>query len=149
MKDESKEMIEFRLARKSYGIDVLLVQEIIQSTTITPIPYAHPAITGIIQLRGEILPVIDFSRLLNNNDLHLNYTRFIVAKVKGHSVVFPVEEVNDIVRASSEQIVEIEDAQDVKESFIIAEVQVGSKEAIKLVDFTKVLDTIQNHKNIA
>ncbi|HLU21843.1 MAG TPA: chemotaxis protein CheW [Bacillaceae bacterium] len=149
MKDESKEMIEFRLARKSYGIDVLLVQEIIQSTTITPIPYAHPAITGIIQLRGEILPVIDFGRLWNNNDLHLNYTRFIVAKVKGHSVVFPVEEVNDIVRVSSEQIVEIEDVQDVKESFIIAEVLVGSKEAIKLVDFTKVLDTIQNHKNIA
>jgi purine-binding chemotaxis protein CheW len=46
------------------GIGVGEIQEVIKGSSITPVPLAHPAIRGLINLRGQIVTAIDLRRRL-------------------------------------------------------------------------------------
>jgi purine-binding chemotaxis protein CheW len=54
-----KEYVIFRLADESYGIDIDYVENIEKHTEITRVPYTEKYIKGVINLRGNIIPVID------------------------------------------------------------------------------------------
>lgn len=51
--------LTFRLAEGDFGIELLKVSEIIRVMPITPIPHLPPAIKGVINLRGKVIPVLD------------------------------------------------------------------------------------------
>ncbi|MHB8067886.1 MAG: chemotaxis protein CheW [Desulfobaccales bacterium] len=51
--------LTFTLAREGYGLEILKVREIIGIMDITPLPQMPPYMTGVINLRGRIIPVID------------------------------------------------------------------------------------------
>lgn len=51
-----------RVADLLLGIEVGEIQEIIRDTSFTPVPMAHPAIRGLINLRGQIVTAIDLRR---------------------------------------------------------------------------------------
>lgn len=51
--------LTFRLARETYGVEVLKVREIIRLMEITSVPQMPPYIKGVINLRGKIVPVVD------------------------------------------------------------------------------------------
>ena len=54
----------FYLEDLYFGIEVLQVQEVIRAQAMTRVPLAHPAITGLINLRGQIVEAIDLRRRL-------------------------------------------------------------------------------------
>lgn len=64
-KDQLKQLVGFMLGGELFGVDILMVQEIIRSTDITRIPNAPDFVEGVINLRGNIIPVIDLRRRLN------------------------------------------------------------------------------------
>lgn len=51
--------VTFRLGEEIYGIDVLQVQEVLRITEISPVPGAPDHVLGIINLRGNVVTVID------------------------------------------------------------------------------------------
>ncbi len=51
--------LSFRLSKETYGINILKVVEIISLIEITPVPNSPKFVKGIINLRGQIIPVID------------------------------------------------------------------------------------------
>ena len=55
----------FRLAGQDYGLEIDAVQEIIESPTIYPIPAADSVVKGVLNVHGEVLPVVDLPSLLN------------------------------------------------------------------------------------
>ncbi len=57
------EFVEFQVGKSNFGISIQHVREIIQPVPVTVLPHAHPYIEGIIQLRGEVLPVIDLKKV--------------------------------------------------------------------------------------
>ena len=80
-----KEYVIFRLAGESYGINIDNVENIERHIEITRVPYTKPFIQGVINLRGNIIPVINVRKrfsleedetskdsrimILNHNDL--------------------------------------------------------------------------------
>jgi purine-binding chemotaxis protein CheW len=56
---ESRQVSTFYLNDLLFGIDVHAVQEIIRGQRLTRVPLAHPAIRGLINIRGQIVTVID------------------------------------------------------------------------------------------
>ena len=58
-KKSAGKYLTFILQRESYGIDVLVVREIIRLTPITTVPQMPGYIKGVINLRGKIIPVMD------------------------------------------------------------------------------------------
>lgn len=57
-----KQYCTLRVADLLLGIEVGEIQEIIRDTSLTPVPMAHPAIKGLINLRGQIVTAIDLRR---------------------------------------------------------------------------------------
>lgn len=102
---EELEIIEFQLQNNIFGIDVVKVKEIIQPLPVTFIPHAHPYMEGIVQLRGEVLPVIDLAKVLNlgHSDDSSN-EKLIVCEFGQVKVIFHVHEVSQIHRISKEQV---------------------------------------------
>lgn len=51
--------VTFSLENETYGIDVMRVQEVLPMSEIAPVPGAPPYVLGIINLRGNVVTVID------------------------------------------------------------------------------------------
>jgi len=99
------EIIEFQLQNNKFGIDVIKVKEIIQPLPVTFIPHAHPYMEGIVQLRGEVLPVIDLAKVLNFDTCEdRTKEKYIVTEFNQMKVVFHVHEVSQIHRISKEEL---------------------------------------------
>ena len=60
---EQLEVLVFQLAWESYGVETALVREVHPLKDLTPIPCTPPFVLGIVNLRGELCPVIDLKRL--------------------------------------------------------------------------------------
>ncbi|MGE6258556.1 chemotaxis protein [Heyndrickxia sporothermodurans] len=99
------EIIEFNIQNSSFGINVIKVKEILQPLPVTFIPHAHPFIKGIIQLRGEVLPVVDLQKVLQlGNSGNESSEKYIVTEFNKQKVVFHVHNVTQIHRISWDQI---------------------------------------------
>lgn len=100
-----RELLTFLLGDEHYAIDILKVQEIRGYETVTRIANAPEHVRGVINLRGNIVPIVDM-RLrfgLPRADYD-NFTVTIILNV-GHKVIgIVVDGVSDVVRLSPEQI---------------------------------------------
>ena len=71
------EIVEFQVGSSKFGINVIKVKEIIQPIPVTFIPHAHPHVEGIVQLRGEVLPVVSMAKVLGLPEVNKNEPRKI------------------------------------------------------------------------
>lgn len=60
--DESIEVVEFKLSHENYGIQSSYVREVYPLKELTPVPCTPPFVFGMINVRGQILPVIDLRK---------------------------------------------------------------------------------------
>ncbi|WP_347489774.1 chemotaxis protein CheW [Desulfoscipio sp. XC116] len=69
---EQKQAVIFELDNCLYGVDIMRVNEIIRMVQVTPVPEADHFIEGIINLRGQVIPVVNLCRKLglNYRDYH-------------------------------------------------------------------------------
>jgi purine-binding chemotaxis protein CheW len=58
---DQPQYLTFQIAGEEYAIDILSVREIIPSCAITAVPQTPPAIRGMINLRGNVVPVVDLA----------------------------------------------------------------------------------------
>ena len=56
------EVIEFRLAHERYAVEGIFVREICPLQNLTPLPFVPPFYRGIVNIRGQVLPVLDIKR---------------------------------------------------------------------------------------
>ncbi|QUG40913.1 chemotaxis protein CheV [Psychrobacillus sp. INOP01] len=142
------EIVEFQVGQNKFGINVIKVKEIIQPIGITFIPHAHPHVEGIVQLRGEVLPVVSMNRVLgiptqNKSDQE----KFIVAEFNKQRVVFHVDNVTQIHRISWDQIEKPSDIYQGSASHVIGVIK-RQEEMILLVDFEKIIVDINPDSGI-
>lgn len=62
-KDEAAlaQYLSFQVAGETYAVGVLQAREIIEYNTVTRVPHAPPAVRGVINLRGSVVPVVDLA----------------------------------------------------------------------------------------
>ncbi|MFS2127910.1 chemotaxis protein CheV [Pseudomonas sp. Pseusp97] len=100
------EILVFRLAgRQQFAINVFKVQEVLQLPRLTLIPQRHPMICGVINLRGQTLPVIDLSRAIGMRALTPDASSTIIVTEYNRSVqAFLVGGVERILNLNWESI---------------------------------------------
>jgi len=107
--------LTFNLQRESYGIDVLVVREIIRLTSITAVPQMPHYVKGVINLRGKIIPVIDLRLRFGFADVKdTDQTCIIVVQVKlpdGRNTQMGVivDAVEEVINLSASDIEETPD----------------------------------------
>lgn len=104
---ESNQLLTFKLGNETYGIQISNVREILTYPVVTPIPDASRWVKGVINLRGEVAPIIDL-RVRFNIDNNPSYTeRTIVVAVKTHDsrmIGLVVDEVSDMENVDLEKL---------------------------------------------
>jgi purine-binding chemotaxis protein CheW len=100
---ESQQFCTFTLGSLYLGIEVLQVQEVIRAQEMTPVPLAPRAVTGLINLRGQIVTAIDLRRRLGLPDRPAGTDAMnVVVRTDDGAVGLLVDEIGDVVEVSPE-----------------------------------------------
>lgn len=89
----------FRSGNNLYGIETRYVKEINRNPEITVIPLAPPMVAGMMNLRGQVVSLLDFEALLDCPTEHLKKHCIILKKAKGEQDVMAllVEKAEDVL----------------------------------------------------
>jgi two-component system chemotaxis response regulator CheV len=142
------EIVEFGIGSNKFGINVIKVKEIINPVSVTKVPHSHRYVEGIIELRGEVLPVVDVAKALGfpPSDSPMN-DKFIVAEFNKQKIVFHVHTVTQIHRISWKQIEKPSQMYQGLESQIIGVIKLNGQ-MILLLDFEKIVVDINPDSGI-
>jgi two-component system, chemotaxis family, chemotaxis protein CheV len=133
------EIVEFSIGENKFAINVMKVKEILNPVPVVAIPHAHPFVEGIMELRGEVLPVVDVAAALGlpgSAQSHLD--KFIVAEFNQQKTVFHVHSVTQIHRISWGQIEKPSEIYQGAESQVIGVIKLGGQ-MILFLDFERIL----------
>ncbi len=140
---EEIQLVVFNIGDEEFGVDIRQVREIVRLAPITPIPRSPDFIEGVVNLRGMVLAVIDLSKRLQlTPNPRSDKTRIIVVEVGGNTVGMIVDEVNEVLRLSTDNI---DEAPQIAESKISQAFITGvgklDKRLLILIDLAVILST--------
>lgn len=96
--EEVIQWVTFRLSEEIYGINVMQVQEVLRVTEVAPVPGAPHYVLGIINLRGNVVTVIDARiRLGLTATETTDSTRIVIIENSSHVVGILVDSVAEVV----------------------------------------------------
>ena len=103
--DPVMQWVTFRLQGEIYGINVMQVQEVLRYTEIAPVPGAPAYVLGIINLRGNVVTVIDTRNRfgLPSTDV-TDQSRIVIIEVDGHVIGILVDAVAEVVYLRQSEI---------------------------------------------
>lgn len=146
---ESTEAVQYivvRFGEEQYGIDIRFIDNIVRMQRMTRVPKVPAYLKGVINLRGEVLPVMSLRLKMGlAADEITRATRIIILKLEQEgNVGIIVDEVKEVITLEASQVEKMtHDAKDGKRSFISG---VGKRngELISLLD----LNTITLEDNV-
>ena len=103
---ETKEYIVAKIGDEQYGIDISYVDNIVRMQNITRVPKTQSYFLGVINLRGEIIPVMDMRRKLELVEREITTaTRIIIIKPEQSALLgILVDEVREVVTLSADDV---------------------------------------------
>ena len=104
--DQIKQYIDVMINNEQYGIDISYIDNIIRMQRITRVPKAQEYFPGVINLRGEIIPVMSLRRRFGfEDDVFTPKTRILILKPEPPaSIGFIVDEVREVITLKEEEI---------------------------------------------
>jgi purine-binding chemotaxis protein CheW len=148
--------LTFQVKDQTFGLDILRVKEILEYANVTPIPLVPQFIRGILNLRGNVVPVIDLGRRFDWEITRLSRLTCIVVTEIEHEgarldIGLTVDAVNEVVRLAPDNIGASPNfGTNVRADFISNVGKVGGK-FVLLLNITKLLDAgeIQKLRDIS
>ena len=141
------QLVGFQLDDEEYGIDILKVQEINRITEITKSPQSPDFVEGVINLRGNVIPIIDLRKRFNMP--HKEYdkqTRIVVGEIGDRTVGFIVDAVSEIIRLPADKIEPAPNiSADDKAEYILGVGKLDDK-LLMLLDIDKILSGSEKDK---
>lgn len=138
--DGSFQCVTFTLEGEVYGINVMQVQEVLRETEVAPVPGAPHYVIGIINLRGNVVSVIDarsrFGLMPKEND---DLTRIIVIEASSHTIGILVDSVAEVVDIDRSEIETAPNVGNDETSKYIDGVVSRGEQLLILVDLNKLL----------
>lgn len=103
--DPILQWVTFKLAGETYGVNVMQVQEVLRNTEIAPVPGAPLYVLGIINLRGNVVTVIDTRHRfgLDPGEVTDN-TRIVIIEAEKHVIGILVDSVAEVVYLRQSEI---------------------------------------------
>ena len=106
---DEKQFVIFKLNQEIYAVDIENVGGITEFTEITKLPNVPKYIEGVINLRGEIIPVVNLKNRfgLCNTDIKVEEEkRIILYQINGKNIGFIVDDASQVVKLSLSMIEE-------------------------------------------
>ena len=134
------QLVTFRLADETYGINVMHVQEVLRITEIAPVPGAPDYVLGIINLRGNVVTVIDtrsrFGLPRTETD---DSSRIVIIESERQVVGILVDSVAEVVELEQSEIDSAPNVGNEESSRYIQGVANREEDLLIVVDLNKLL----------
>ena len=97
--EEVLQLVSFNIGQEEFGLDIQRIQEINRMVDITRVPNSPEFVSGVINLRGKVIPIIDLRKRFGfpqkENDRN---TRIIVVELGETVIGFIVDAVQEVIR---------------------------------------------------
>lgn len=143
-----RQLVVFELSSEYYGVDIHRVESIIKMQEITSVPHAPEFVDGVINLRGEVLPVVDLRCRFGLDSIdNTKDTRIVVVAIDDMKVGMVVDGVSEVLNINSAEIEPPSPMVTTVDSGFIEGIAKQEKRLVILVDLAKVL-TVQEAKEL-
>ncbi|MBL3590588.1 MAG: chemotaxis protein CheW [gamma proteobacterium endosymbiont of Lamellibrachia anaximandri] len=138
--DSVLQLVTFRLKDESYGVNVMKVQEVLRVTEIAPVPGAPPFVLGIINLRGNVVTVIDTRSRFGLPSAELDdSSRIVIIESEKQVVGILVDAVAEVVELNEDEVDAAPNVGNDESSRYIQGVATRENGLLILVDLNKLL----------
>lgn len=151
---ELSRFIEFSLGKEDYAIPLLMVREVISVPETTPIPKSPTHFLGIMNLRGQVISVVDLRKKLKVENKKDSEEAVIIVDIGGMNIGVVVDSINKVLAFSSDEVSEMPEVEHQVNTHFIFGVYKKENSLTVLLDIAKVLDlkdieAINSHKKAA
>ena len=101
---EEKQYVVFKLGKEEYGIEIVNVQEIIVPTPLTKLPNMSPYFLGVFNLRGHIIPLIDFKKRFSLEVSEKSEEERVIVVRLDKSVGILVDSIQEVLMIAKDEI---------------------------------------------
>lgn len=138
--EDMKQFVTFKLGKSEYGIDIENVNIIEKMSTITRVPNTQSYIKGVINLRGEIIPIIDLAVKFGLEVTEdTESTRIIILTIDGATVGIRVDSVSEVINLSESSIENVSNfSSELSDEYIIGAAKLDNR-IVTLLDIGKML----------
>ena len=98
----SIQLTRFRIGDSAFAFDIMKVREVLNPVRVTAVPGAPQFVEGLLELRGEYLPVVDLRLRLGGGQE--GDSKIVIAEARGRRVGFVVDQVFDVFRVLESEI---------------------------------------------
>lgn len=134
--------VVFKLENEEYGIDILRVKEIKEMLRITRVPKAPSFVRGVVNLRGEVIPVIDLRKKFNlQQRTDSESTRIVIVAVDEITIGLIIDTSSEVLEIDKDFIEEPPASiASIDHAYIYGIGKVGER-LIILLDVSKIINT--------
>jgi purine-binding chemotaxis protein CheW len=139
---DTVQYIVVKIGNEQYGINIQYIDNIVRNQRITRVPKAQRYFKGVINLRGEIIPVMSVRLKLGlADDEYDDKTRIIIVKIESASVGVIVDQVKEVVTLGHDDIEKVNRTaiDDVASGYINA-IGKSNNELISLLDIVSLIE---------
>ena len=129
----------FSLGDEEYAIPLLAVREVIAMPEVTPIPFSPPHFLGIMNLRGQVISVVDFRLKLGIKPQNSQETSVIICDLTTVCLGVVVDSINHVIAPSPTELSEKPQIHGSRSSEYITQVYRRQEDLILLIDIGKAL----------
>lgn len=107
-KPKEYQLVVFKVGDEEFGVDISQVREIVRLVQITYMPKAPAFIEGVVNLRGQVVAIIDLAKRLGiTSKPRGEATRIVIVEIEDNTVGMIVDSVSEVLRLPSEDIEDI------------------------------------------
>lgn len=138
--DSVVQLVTFRLQDENYGINVMQVQEVLRVSEITPVPGAPSFVPGIVNLRGNVVTVIDTRARFGLPTVEIDdSSRIVIIEFEAQVIGILVDCVAEVVELNVSQIDSAPNVGNDENSLYIQGVASLDNQLLIVVDLNKLL----------
>ena len=152
--DKEAQQIVFTINNEEFGVDILKIQEIVRYITPVKVPNAPNFVQGVINFRGEVIPVLDMRRIFGVGAAAIDeFTVIVVVEADKKTFGLIVDRVSDIISLQVTQIQQTpEFSTRAKTQYLKAMGKLGERlimllDLEKLIDFREIDESLFHHPN--
>lgn len=138
--DSVIQWVTFKLEGETYGINVMQVQEVLRYTEIAPVPGAPDYVLGIINLRGNVVTVVDTRKRFSLPPTEItDQTRIVIIESEKQVIGILVDSVAEVVYLKASEIETAPNVGNEETSKFLQGVCNRDNELLILIDLNKLL----------
>ena len=143
--DEAIQLVTFRVGDIVLGIDIAKVQEINRHLDVTRVPDASPMIHGVVNLRGDVVTVLDPHKIFGLAPSESpNQQRNLVLNVSGERIGVLVDRVSDILTVHPSELSRRPSNVNSIDRQFIDSVFLREEEIVVVLNAAQLLDAVEN-----